>query len=1167
MKVTNSDSLRVLAGCFVVYLASALVLRAYAGMWSLAIVVPSLVAVAIPLLVLLVVAALRSSGSNVRSIVALPPESLLEAANPMIFSSAMDGTITYVNPATERILGRRAADLIGKWNVHQFFMDGELQRIGQWLQRLDPNPAAAVDIESASPSSQFDLCVRYILAFPPSQLRGVHIQLKRSDGGSFPATMYLSALRNQQGLPIGLLAVAVDQSLSRKQQSALRESTERYRDLFDNVNDQIATLNPSREFLYINPAWKACFDLDDRSFEQVQRLEELFSPDARDTVCVLFDRVLQGEEVENHPLRAQTLSGRRLELEISMSVRRKADEAVAVRCLLRDITAQKQRERRLSLQLVVSQIIGQSASSQVASIRILETLCLSLDWDTAILWLVEQPHASLRFHSGWTSPGQQSDAFLQQCMHLAAGHSPDLASRVVGQQHTVWIESLAGHRESRFQATHYGLTCGWATPVRVGNGLIAVLDFYSRQVRQEDRECIATVETISAPLGQMLARSREEERVEELHHTQQILLDTIDDGICAVGESGTVTLHNPAAAKLLRNEASTMLGLPLHELLHGSVSSGSNCAENCLLLIALQQRKATSGEITIFRRDRSSFPAEFSLTPILENGRFSGSVLSFRDITQRFALDRMKDEFVSTVSHELRTPLTSIRGALGLLSSGILGPLNEKAANLLRIALSNSDRLVRLINDILDLERIQSGREPLAFRPVALSEIVQQAIDGMHPVAEAASIQLIQDANAVQLNADPDRLLQVITNLLSNAIKFSPVGSTVSVTLRTGSSGVILSVIDQGRGIPADKLDTIFDRFQQVDASDSRQKGGSGLGLAICRTIVEQHGGKIWAERNAVCGSTFRVLLPFQPMIESYKSEIASVAFDHGLILIADSNDLTRSSIANQLRRQGYSVLEAANMEQTLDALWFDKEAKIPAEIEAILVDTSLDSLNGWEILPLLRKHPAASVIPIVLLSVDHKDPSIPLPEGADGWIPKPAQDHALLHELARVLSVPGEKARILVVEDDVDLARVIGAVFSRDGIEVKLVHTRQDAFSACLSFRPQLIVLDLSLPDGDGFNVVDWLRQDDDLAHLPLVVYSAREIPASERSLLQLGPTQFLTKARVQPEQLESLVLTMLRRSRQKKESARVDSQAQQSRNRAMNNDSLSNHRSADLQ
>jgi signal transduction histidine kinase len=183
----------------------------------------------------------------------------------------------------------------------------------------------------------------------------------------------------------------------------------------------------------------------------------------------------------------------------------------------------------------------------------------------------------------------------------------------------------------------------------------------------------------------------------------------------------------------------------------------------------------------------------------------------------------------------------------------------------MRIALSNSERLVRLINDILDLEKIQSGREPLDFRPVQIGEIVRQAIDGMQPVAESGGVQLIHDAVQVDVTADPDRLLQVLTNLLSNAIKFSPANSTVSVMLRPEDEGVMLSVIDHGRGIPEDKLEVIFGRFQQVDASDSRQKGGSGLGLAICKTIVEQHSGRIWAERNPVRGATFRVFLPYKP--------------------------------------------------------------------------------------------------------------------------------------------------------------------------------------------------------------------------------------------------------------------------------------------------------------
>jgi len=372
--------------------------------------------------------------------------------------------------------------------------------------------------------------------------------------------------------------------------------------------------------------------------------------------------------------------------------------------------------------------------------------------------------------------------------------------------------------------------------------------------------------TGSTPLGEMLERTHKRGGAEELYRQQEILLDSVADGICGLDRHGLISFANPSAVRLLGATATGLTGKPVHEVLHGSAAVGRQCGEECPLRLAAGNRIASTGEETIFRTDGSSFPAEYFLTPLLDQDRFSGSVLSFRDISQRYALDRLKDEFISTVSHELRTPLTSIRGALGLLSSGILGEMNDKAANLFRIALTNSDRLVRLINDILDLERIQSGRKPVTFRQVQLEEIVRQAIDGMQPVAEAAGVQLTHDTTHVEIDADPDRLLQVLTNLLSNAVKFSPPHSTIFVILRPGASGVTLSVIDQGRGIPADKLESIFGRFQQVDASDSQQKGGSGLGLAICRTIVLQHSGRIWAERNPEHGSTFRVFLPYKPI-------------------------------------------------------------------------------------------------------------------------------------------------------------------------------------------------------------------------------------------------------------------------------------------------------------
>ena len=232
------------------------------------------------------------------------------------------------------------------------------------------------------------------------------------------------------------------------------------------------------------------------------------------------------------------------------------------------------------------------------------------------------------------------------------------------------------------------------------------------------------------------------------------------------------------------------------------------------------------------------------------------------DITEH---KRLENEFISLVSHELRTPMTSMMGALDLLSSGQLGTLTAQGQQVLNIGIKNTERLIRLVNDILDLERMKSGKITMQRVEYDIAKLLTHAIETMQPMAEQAQIKLsleLLNADSLDLWIDPDRILQTLTNLLSNAIKFSEPNQTVYVKAVAQSNWVQIAVEDAGRGIPTNKLQAIFERFQQVDASDSRQKGGTGLGLAICRHIIEQHEGKIWVESVLGQGSTFYFNLP-----------------------------------------------------------------------------------------------------------------------------------------------------------------------------------------------------------------------------------------------------------------------------------------------------------------
>ena len=516
-------------------------------------------------------------------------------------------------------------------------------------------------------------------------------------------------------------------------------------------------------------------------------------------------------------------------------------------------------------------------------------------------------------------------------------------------------------------------------------------------------------------------------------------------------------------------------------------------------------------------------------------------------LAMRSDLDTVKDEFISTVSHELRTPLTSIRGALGLLSAGLLGNVDPKAQNLLRIASTNTERLIRLINDILDLERMESGRAPLKLRRCSIYDLAREAVDTMATVEGSAGIRIDLNSNAprdsIYFDADPDRILQVLTNLLSNAIKFSPAGSRVSVQIDSNPNSLLLRVVDEGRGIPADKLESVFDRFQQVESSDSSKKGGTGLGLAICRSIIQQHGGAIWAQPNqGGPGTTLWVQLSRS----ARASDVASPGVvetplerGEGLILVCDDDSGIRVVVAEQLRQHGYDILEAGSGHEVLTLVRkhsqpaAGRNGSTDGPISAILLDLYMPGFSGWETLHQLREIPGAASIPVVILSVIPPTDRPANAANAQGWVQKPFNERLLLAELGRVLRVKGGTGHILLVEQDAPLAEAILGGFRKSGIRIDHAATLQQAVDRCMLGPPDLLILDLTLPDGDGFSLVEWLRRQAGLRGLPLVVYSGREIPEPEMAKLRLGPTEFLHKEKVQPREVEELVLAMVQRLR----------------------------------
>jgi two-component system, OmpR family, sensor histidine kinase VicK len=370
-----------------------------------------------------------------------------------------------------------------------------------------------------------------------------------------------------------------------------------------------------------------------------------------------------------------------------------------------------------------------------------------------------------------------------------------------------------------------------------------------------------------------------EEALRMATRQRELILESVDDGIFGMDLEGKVTFINEAGARMLGYATDQLVGRDLHELIHHSHADGTPYSKSTSpILQALRRCEPIRMRDEVFwRKDGSAIPVEYSVNPLLEEGRVCGMVVAFQDVSERRRLEKMKDEFISTVSHELKTPLTSLRASLGLVQSGTLDKRPEKQRQMIEMAIGNCDRLVRLVNDILDFDRGEKGRLPLDRKPVEAMTLLRRAADVAHNAATLSRIDFRIDGNASPAFADEERVLQVLNELVGNAIKFSPPGTTIrlaawnverSSTEAGAQAGIIgvgevgFMVEDQGRGIGPEKLERIFERFQQGDASDSRALGGTGLGLALCRSIVEQHGGHIWAESEVGKGSRFLFTLP-----------------------------------------------------------------------------------------------------------------------------------------------------------------------------------------------------------------------------------------------------------------------------------------------------------------
>jgi len=605
------------------------------------------------------------------------------------------------------------------------------------------------------------------------------------------------------------------------------------------------------------------------------------------------------------------------------------------------------------------------------------------------------------------------------------------------------------------------------------------VDIFLQYIRPDtgSSHFVAIVRDISERLKAQAELTSEVERT-------RAILENMVDGIITIDEKGTIQTCNQAAENIFGYSAEMMRGQNVKILMPNPYRD----AHDNYLKNYKETRQANiinkGREVEGLRRDGNKFPMELGVSEIIYQGQtlYVGIV---RDITERRELDKMKSEFISTVSHELRTPLTSIRGALTLVLAKIGDSIEGKPKRMLEMAERNSKRLTFLINDILDLEKIESGRMEFEFQSVDLITLTQRSIEDNEGYATDHKVHLLFDSplKSAPILADEHRLLQVLANLISNAVKFSVEGESVEVSVTTHHTNYRLTVTDHGKGIPEEFKDRIFQRFAQADASDVREKSGTGLGLSISKAIVERHHGRIDYESNLGQGTSLYVDLP----AESNFMEQDRNNQGGSQVLICEDNKDAAEILADILANEGISCDIALNLAEARLLL-------VENNYQLMLLDLLLPDGDGMLFIDELRNQSSTRTMPIIVVSgyVDHerfatRSNMINVVD----WLPKPI-DQTRLSRAIKEMIPSSVRPHILHVEDDIDIVNLVQNLTS-DFADFSHVSGLDQARQLLNEQQYDLVLLDLGLADGSGSDLLDQIQQG-----CPVVIFSA-SMPTSE--------------------------------------------------------------------
>lgn len=673
------------------------------------------------------------------------------------------------------------------------------------------------------------------------------------------------------------LAIYFTQLFEKERQLRVEEAEKAKANLdatLSSLAEGLARLNSKGEVEYLNPAGHKILGWD---------LNELFARNLHDLIhdhrqegifvapkhCALSSALANNSACSTFEDRFVCKNGLTITAQCTYSPLIFNEQVSGSVLSFRDSTEEKHSQNLNYAQLSITKLLAESEELGQAEIdKVTEILCKAFDWDMGIYWL-HNPEKDLMYCAGrWHSDNIILAPYEKELRETTIMFGKGVIGQVWQTREPLWVPEIRTLSTQEYPKIESVIKAGFHTifsyPTIVSGRVIGVIEFLSHEVRSPEHELYDACASVNSQVAQFLERKRSETKLLETEKVFRQLAENIRE---------VFWLESPDLSELyyISPAYEEIWGRTIEELYEDPLSFiESVVPEDRERVIqhtkdVIKSPEGSVAEYRITRPDGSTRWVWARAFPIYdEHGKVVRTCGICHDISERKEIEKRISEFYSVTSHELRTPLTSIRAALGMIEGGICGPLPEKATKLVEIARTESDRLIRLINDMLDLRKIEAGKLELHLEQCPPNTLVEATLNAIQAMANEASVQVVSDVETDKsVCCDKDRIIQVLTNLVGNAVKFSRPGDSIKVKVESGDQGFFrFSIIDSGPGIAKEDMHKLFEKFGQLDSSESRSKGGTGLGLAVCKGLIEEHHGKIGVESKVGVGSTFWFELP-----------------------------------------------------------------------------------------------------------------------------------------------------------------------------------------------------------------------------------------------------------------------------------------------------------------